>query len=77
MEFWQFPHSDDAFKTIHDVLKSFDCRFHWGKENPADRAYVKSRYEKWDAFARVRDEWDPARMFLNPYLSSFFPPSQE
>lgn len=70
-DFWQYPRSDAAFQEIYDVMDRFECRFHWGKETPADRQTIKARYPRWDDFARLRQEWDPRGVFLNAYMASF------
>jgi FAD/FMN-containing dehydrogenase len=71
LEFWQYPASDTLFDEIHQLLEPFGYRFHWGKETRADPAYIRNQYEKWDAFVRLRSEWDPNGVFLNQYLEPF------
>lgn len=73
LEFCSYPATDNLFRQIHDLLKPFGYRFHWGKETAADREYIRQQYEKWDDFARLRESWDPNGIFLNRYLESFFP----
>jgi L-gulonolactone oxidase len=73
LEFWQYPRSNDAFRQIHELLKPFQYRCHWGKECHADRDYVRQQYDRWEDFAQLRREWDPGGLFLNRYLESFFP----
>jgi L-gulonolactone oxidase len=75
MEFWQFPHSDTAFKQIHELLAPFHYRFHWGKETGAGREYIRQQYERWDDFVRLRAEWDPDGRFANSYTDSFLEPN--
>jgi FAD/FMN-containing dehydrogenase len=72
IEFWQYPHSHTLFKEIHELLEPFHYRFHWGKETKASPDYIRRQYEKWDDFVRLRRDWDPKGLFLNPYLESFF-----
>jgi FAD/FMN-containing dehydrogenase len=72
VECWQFPRSAVLFDQIHELLKPFHYRFHWGKEARATREYIRVQYERWDDFAKLRDEWDPHRVFLNDYLEPFF-----
>ena len=72
LEFWQYPRSDNLFREMHEVLKPFKYRFHWGKETRASQDYIKRQYERWDDFVRLREEWDPQGMFLNRYLESLF-----
>jgi L-gulono-1,4-lactone dehydrogenase len=72
LEFWQFPPSDRMFERIHELLRHFGYRFHWGKEAKADRAYIEQQYERWNDFKRLRNEWDPNSVFSNRYLNQFF-----
>jgi nucleoside-diphosphate-sugar epimerase/FAD/FMN-containing dehydrogenase len=72
IEVWQYPPSDSLFDEIHELMKPFRYRFHWGKETRADEGYIRRQYERWDDFVRLREEWDPTGMFLNSYLESFF-----
>ena len=73
-EFWVYPHPNSLSKEeIHELLKPFHYRFHWGKETHVDPAYIRPQYDRWEDFSRLRQQWDPAGMFLNEYLESFFP----
>jgi FAD/FMN-containing dehydrogenase len=72
IELWQFPHSDRELRRIHALMAPLGYRFHWGKQAPADREYIRRQYPRWDDFARLRAEWDPDGLFLNGYLGSFF-----
>jgi L-gulonolactone oxidase len=72
LECWQYPRSATLFDQIHQLLRPFHYRFHWGKETRAERDYIKGQYERWDDFVRLREEWDPNGVFLNDYLESFF-----
>lgn len=44
------------------------ARPHWGKVFTLDGAEVRSRYPRWDEFARLRSRFDPERRFVNAYL---------
>lgn len=73
LEFWLYPHPESlSMQQVHDLLKPFGYRFHWGKQTRADREYIQRQYERWDEFCRLRQEWDPNGVFLNSYLESFF-----
>jgi len=72
LEFWQYPRSDRFFTEVHQLLKPFRYRFHWGKETRAEREYISQQYDRWADFVRLREEWDPKGTFLNEYLASFF-----
>ena len=73
LEFCSYPRTDPLFRQIHDLMKPFQYRFHWGKETAAKRDYILQQYEKWEDFARLRRNWDPNGMFSNQYMDAFFP----
>jgi FAD/FMN-containing dehydrogenase len=75
IEIWFFPPSDDAMREIQEVLQPFHYRFHWGKAPLAGRSEIRERFPHWDDFDRLRREWDPDGVFLNPYLETFLGPS--
>jgi L-gulono-1,4-lactone dehydrogenase len=72
LELWIFPPSEPFARELHEVLRPFEYRFHWGKTTRADRQYICGLYERWDDFAALRRMWDPDGAFLNSYLESFF-----
>jgi nucleoside-diphosphate-sugar epimerase len=74
LELWQYPRHPAAFRQIHELMRRFHYRFHWGKEAPAGPEYIREEYARWDDFVRLRNEWDPTGMFSNGYLESFFTP---
>ena len=55
------------FSQFWDLLKDFDCRFHWGKYMPKDPDYLRKQYPKWDEFMDIREEMDPNQIFLTDY----------
>jgi L-gulonolactone oxidase len=72
LEFCSYPRDDPFFAEMHELLKPFDYRFHWGKATVADRDYIRQRYERWNDFCDLRERWDPDGILLNSYLTSFF-----
>ena len=70
-EFWQYPRSETRFAEIHELMKQFCYRFHWGKETRAGRDYIRAQYTRWDDFVALRQDWDPGGVFLNEYMASF------
>jgi L-gulono-1,4-lactone dehydrogenase len=72
---WIFPPSDAAMGEIHEALQPFHYRFHWGKVSLVGRSEIRERFPHWDDFDRLRRQWDPDGVFLNPYLENFFGPS--
>ena len=62
-------------REINEALQPFNYRFHWGKVSLMGRSEIRERYPHWDDFDRLRRQWDPDGVFLNPYLENFFGPS--
>jgi FAD-linked oxidoreductase len=60
------------FRAYFDLFESIACavggRPHWGKMHTLDAARLRTRYPRFDDFARVRAEADPDGRFTNPYL---------
>jgi FAD/FMN-containing dehydrogenase len=72
LEVWQYPASAGLFERVHNLMAPFGYRAHWGKETRAAAAYLSRQYPRWPDFVRLRAEWDPDGVFLNPYLASIF-----
>ncbi|MCC6587046.1 MAG: NAD-dependent epimerase/dehydratase family protein [Bryobacterales bacterium] len=72
LEFCSYPRDDPFFTEMHELLKPFHYRFHWGKATVAGRHYIGRQYERWDDFCKLREQWDPEGIFLNTYLAGFF-----
>jgi L-gulonolactone oxidase len=62
------PDWEEFYHEIEKIWFSIpDARPHWGKVySTAGR--LKGRYERMGDFIKKRDEWDPERVFLNPFL---------
>ena len=60
----------DALAAVERALEPFDPRPHWGKlwTLPVDQ--VRASYGHIDAFAELRDRWDPDRTFANRYVDA-------
>jgi L-gulonolactone oxidase len=58
----------DYFETVERVLRDYDGRPHWGKLHTRTAEDLAPVYPRWADFARVRDQVDPDRLFMNPYL---------
>jgi L-gulono-1,4-lactone dehydrogenase len=53
------------FDGLESVMRDLRGRPHWGKQHRLpDADYLRSVYEKWDAFMAVRDRLDPKRIFV-------------
>ncbi|MGC5248788.1 D-arabinono-1,4-lactone oxidase [Gordonia sp. DT219] len=67
-------HHDDPtdaaayFADAEAIMTDHGGRPHWGKIHTRDAAYLRSVYPRFDEFRAVRDQFDPNRVFANPYL---------
>ena len=61
------PHAE-YFEAIERIFWEHGGRPHWGKLHTLDAARLRGLYPHFDDFLAVREEVDPQRRFLNPYL---------
>jgi FAD/FMN-containing dehydrogenase len=59
-------------RDLDQQLQRFDARPHWGKIHYLTRDRVEALYPRYDDFQRVRREFDPYGIFLNPHLRELF-----
>jgi L-gulonolactone oxidase len=52
-----------------EVLRDHGGRPHWGTRHEADAADVAADYPRLPDFLRVREDYDPDRVFTNPALA--------
>jgi L-gulono-1,4-lactone dehydrogenase len=62
----------EYFQRFESIATSAGGRPHWGKMHTRDAAYLDKAYPRFADFLRVRDETDPERRFVNPYLRQVF-----
>lgn len=60
------------FRLFESIATAAGGRPHWGKLHTRDAAYLAAAYPRFADFLRVRDETDPERRFINPYLDQIF-----
>jgi FAD-linked oxidoreductase len=60
------------FKALEAIFKAHNGRPHWGKLHTMTAEELKARYPQLAAFQRFREQHDPQRLFLSPYLQSLF-----
>ncbi|MFD0590328.1 D-arabinono-1,4-lactone oxidase [Paenibacillus sp. GCM10027627] len=60
------------FEEMEELFVRFGGRPHWGKMHHLTGARLKELYPMWDEFLRVRDEADPDRILVNPYVEKLF-----
>jgi FAD-linked oxidoreductase len=58
----------DYFDLFESIVAGVGGRPHWGKMHTLDAAALRARYPRFDDFAALRKELDPAGLFANPYL---------
>ncbi|HEU5473166.1 MAG TPA: D-arabinono-1,4-lactone oxidase [Actinophytocola sp.] len=63
------------FDVFESIVGAVGGRPHWGKMHSLDAATLRSRYPKFDDFARVRAEVDRDGRFANPYTERVLGPS--
>ncbi len=51
------------FRAVEEIIDEYGGRPHWGKRHYQTAATLAPRYPDWEKFARVRQEFDPGRMF--------------
>lgn len=59
-------------RDLDRELQQFDARPHWGKIHYLTRDRVEALYPKYQDFQRIRREFDPHGIFLNPHLRELF-----
>ncbi|PJJ71490.1 FAD-linked oxidoreductase [Diaminobutyricimonas aerilata] len=58
----------EYFTAVEEVLAAFGGRPHWGKMHGRVQADLAALYPRFGDFARVRDRFDPARVFSSAHL---------
>jgi FAD/FMN-containing dehydrogenase len=56
------------FDAFWQEMRRLGGRPHWGKEMDHHRDEIRSLFPAADCFLALRDEWDPDRVFTNPFL---------
>ncbi|HRI53013.1 MAG TPA: D-arabinono-1,4-lactone oxidase [Pseudomonadota bacterium] len=59
-------------RDFEELMRGFAGRPHWGKEFTASADGLRAAYPRWDDFQRLRQELDPAGVFLNRHLQQVF-----
>ncbi|HEU5107876.1 MAG TPA: D-arabinono-1,4-lactone oxidase, partial [Micromonosporaceae bacterium] len=63
------------FDLFESIAGAVGGRPHWGKMHTADAETLRTRYPRFDDFARVRAEVDPEGRFSNPYIDRVLGPA--
>lgn len=63
---------EEYFAAIEEIFQRHEGRPHWGKLHTMTAAQLAAAYPRWEDFRRLRDQLDPKRIFLNPYLETMF-----
>lgn len=66
MEFQEY------FEAVEQIFLSYGGKPHWGKMHNLNYDQVKDLYPKLDDFLQVREQLDPNRLFVNPYVKDLF-----
>ena len=60
------------FQRAEEIFLQYGGRPHWGKLNTRQAEHFSATYAHWDDFLALRQNLDPAGMFLNDYLCGVF-----
>lgn len=58
------------YRACEEIFLSYGGKPHWGKVHYLTGAQLEQCHARWHDWWRVRNHFDPARTFLNPYLRS-------
>ena len=58
----------DYFAAMAEIFDRYDGRPHWGKLHDKTSGDFAQLYPRYASFQRLREEFDPRDMFLNPHL---------
>lgn len=77
IEYWKgrFKSEEDytrAIVEIDNMMKDFDARPHWAKDNIYTQDDWKKVYPCWEDFCQLRQKLDPNQCFSNEYLDKLF-----
>ncbi|MFJ7735738.1 D-arabinono-1,4-lactone oxidase [Lysinibacillus sp. NPDC097287] len=60
------------FKWVHTMMKKYNGRPHWGKQNHLSAGYVRELYPNVEEFLALRAQYDPDDVFMTNYLKKLF-----
>lgn len=60
------------FQWVHETMKKYSGRPHWGKVNPYNKSNIHTFYPNVEKFNAIRIEQDPHNVFLTSYLKGIF-----
>jgi L-gulono-1,4-lactone dehydrogenase len=65
---------EEYFRLFESITAAAGGRPHWGKMHTLDAQRLGPLYPRFADFLRLRDELDPDRVFVNPYLERVLGP---
>ena len=65
---------EEYFRLFESITAAVGGRPHWGKMHTLDAERLGVLYPRFADFLRLRDELDPDRVFVNPYLERVLGP---
>lgn len=60
------------YQLVEPIFRRHDGRPHWGKLHTLNGGQLEAIYPRWKDFLKVRQDLDPERRMLNPYLKGLF-----
>lgn len=66
-QYWRRSHTE-YFTALEEIFRAHGGRPHWGQFHTQDAETLTGLYPEFEGFLALREELDPAGLFLNPYL---------
>lgn len=63
------------FKLVEPIFWKYGGRPHWGKLHSLQAHQLQALYPKWQSFMQLREQLDPQKKWMNPYLEQLFMPT--
>ena len=60
------------FDWVHETMKKYNGRPHWGKINRYNKDNIDTYYPNTQKFNDIRQQQDPANVFLTHYFRNIF-----
>ena len=63
---------ESYFKWAHQTMEKYGARPHLGKMNKLTKEDLYTKYPHFESFTKIRDEFDPANVFMTNYFKQLF-----
>jgi FAD/FMN-containing dehydrogenase len=65
---------EEYSRGIETIFMKYQGRPHWGKHHERNSTNLKTEFDRWDDFLKIRRKMDPEGTFLNDYLIKILNP---